>query len=111
MGRIAHTSADLADSTAALLADSVVWDNHTCTTIRPGHADSLAQLARHKVAGADVVCLNVGFDPAPVDNAIVLLAEFREWLRANSDNYLLVEESRGRRTRAPERTARCLLQY
>jgi membrane dipeptidase len=73
--------------------DSVVWDNHTCTTLRRGHADSLAQLARHREAGVDVVCLNVGFDLAPAEDTIVLLGEFRRWLLAHGDEYLLIESA------------------
>src|SRR5262245_22900440 len=93
MGRITQSSPGVDAAAAAVFTDSVVWDNHTCAAIRPGNADSLAQLARHNAAGVDVVCLNVGFDAAPAGDTIVLLAEFRQWLRANSNQYVLVEKA------------------
>jgi membrane dipeptidase len=68
-----------------------VWDNHTATTLTPFRSEWLAQLQRHRNTGVDVVCLNVGFDAAPPLNALLLLAEFRRWLRAHSDDFTLLE--------------------
>src|SRR5690349_628470 len=73
-----------------LFADSLVWDNHTCTTIHPGRPESLSYLRRHRQAGVDMVCLNVGFDPVAPENTVVLLADFRHWLRAHGDEFSLV---------------------
>lgn len=89
MGVIAnHQPAETA--VRELFARSLVWDHHTCTTIHPGRADSLAQLQRHRDAGIDVVGLNVGFDAAPPEDAIKLLADFRHWLNLHSDDYAIV---------------------
>jgi membrane dipeptidase len=88
MGQIAFQApADL----RSLFATTLVWDNHTCTTIRPGRPDSLAQLERHRRAGVDIVGLNVGFDATPASEVILLLAEFRCWLKEHPRNYTLVE--------------------
>lgn len=73
-----------------LFANSIVWDNHACTTVRPGRADSVADLQRHRQSGVDVVGLNVGFDAAPPEDAIKLIADFRQWLLARTEDYALV---------------------
>lgn len=72
------------------LADALVWDNHTCTTVSPGKPESLAYLRRYRDIGVDVVTLNVGFDPVPPENAIRLLADFRRWIRQHPDEFTLV---------------------
>lgn len=76
-----------------LFGRSIVWDNHTCTTIRPGRADSLRELQRHRQSGVDVVGLNVGFDAAPPEDAVKLIAGFRQWLQAHPDDYALVGQA------------------
>ncbi|HTV95881.1 MAG TPA: membrane dipeptidase [Steroidobacteraceae bacterium] len=90
MGQIALDQPPIPPAVRALFADALIWDNHTCTTIRPGHAASLADLERHRRAGVDVVGLNVGFDAVPASDAIVLLADFRRWLRSHASDYTLV---------------------
>jgi membrane dipeptidase len=90
MGQIALDHPPIPSSVRSMFAEALVWDNHACTTIRPGHADSLADLERHRRAGVDVVGLNVGFDAVPPSDAIVLLADFRRWLRGHADRYALV---------------------
>jgi membrane dipeptidase len=76
---------------ARLFADSLVWDNHACSTLRVGHAHWLSHLKRHHAAGVDVVCMNVGFDAAPATDAVLLLSEFRSWLRAHPEKLTLIE--------------------
>lgn len=93
MGQVASSLAANAGAAGRLFSESVVWDNHTCTTLRPGHADTLALLQRHRDSGADVVCMNVGFDAAPREDAIVLLADFRRWVRTHANHYVLVERA------------------
>ncbi|MFC4312368.1 dipeptidase [Steroidobacter flavus] len=73
-----------------LFARSLIWDNHTCTTIRTGRAESVADLQRHRRSGVDVVGLNVGFDAAPPEDTIKLIADFRHWLQAHATDYALV---------------------
>jgi membrane dipeptidase len=90
MGHIAvgHPNAD--QSLRQLFADTLVWDNHSCATLQPGHDEFMTQLRRHKAAGVDVVCLNVGFDGAPPENTFLLLADCRRWLHEHSKEYALV---------------------
>jgi membrane dipeptidase len=73
-----------------LFAHSLVWDNHTCTATEPNKASSLQYLRRHKAAGVDLVTLNVAFDPAPKENAVRLLADFRYWIATHSDEFQLI---------------------
>jgi membrane dipeptidase len=90
MGHISAEYANVEQSVRELLADSLVWDNHSCVTIQPGHIEFMAQLRRHKAAGVDVVCLNVGFDGAPPEHTFLLLADCRRWLKEHADEYALV---------------------
>jgi membrane dipeptidase len=91
MGQITLDHPVAASAVRDLFADTLIWDNHTCTTIQPARAESLAQLERHRAAGVDLVTLNVGFDAAPAEHAVVLLADFRRWIRAHAQHYALIE--------------------
>lgn len=76
---------------AALLRDSVVWDNHTCLPLRPDDATFLPQLARHKAAGFDAVTVNVGFgDMTPAEH-LRMLDALRNWFAARPSEYLLID--------------------
>jgi membrane dipeptidase len=90
MGRISLHDRHFADGVAELFRNSLVWDNHVCAPLRLGVTEPLADLRRHKAAGVDVVCINVGFDLAPWGNAIQLLAAFRRWLREHQEEFVLV---------------------
>lgn len=90
MGSITLDRNDLSQTARDLFAGTLVWDNHTCSTLTPGRADSVAELERHKRSGVDVVCMNVGFDPAPKENTLLLLADFRHWIQAHPNEYVLV---------------------
>src|SRR5215467_8042063 len=93
MGTINLNEPELTPGLRELFASSRVWDNHTCTTIHPNCAESVAYLRRHRAAGVDVVTLNVGFDPVPNENAIRLLADFRWWIRAHATEFALIEKA------------------
>src|ERR1700716_3421588 len=80
VGQIVPGVPATAGQVARLFADSLVWDNHACSTLRVGHAHWLSHLKRHHAAGVDVVCMNVGFDAAAATDAVLLLSEFRSWL-------------------------------
>jgi membrane dipeptidase len=90
MGQIALDAPLIPTAVHSMFAEALIWDNHACTTIRPGHAHSLSDLERHRRAGVDVVGLNIGFDAVPASDAIVLLADFRRWLHAHPADYALV---------------------
>lgn len=108
MGHIAPTLQQDAVAATKLFADGLIWDNHACPTLRPANAAALAELRRHKDAGVDVVCINVGFDAAPREDPIILLADFRRWLRSHSDQFILVESVQDiERARAERKLAVC----
>lgn len=69
--------------------NSIVWDNHGCMPLRPEDVSFLPQLERYRLSGFDVVTLNVGFDAVPWENSLRMLATFRNWIRENSDRYML----------------------
>ena len=76
--------------TRHLLAENLAWDNHGCMPLRGGDCGFLPQLARYREAGFNVVSLNVGFDAIPWENAFLVMATFRQWLKQHNDDYLLV---------------------
>ena len=73
------------------MAQNLVWDNHGCMPLRADDSEFLPQLERYKSSGLDVVSLNVGYDGAPWEDTLLVLAHFRDWLREHADKYLLVE--------------------
>jgi membrane dipeptidase len=85
------TDHPISDHAAALLRESVVWDNHGCMPLRPNDASFLPQLARYHRSGTDVVSLNVGFDAVPWENTVRMLAHFRHWIRQHASDYILIE--------------------
>lgn len=91
MGHIATRRVESEGPAARLFEEAVVWDNHTCTTLTPTRGHWMAHLQRHRDAGVDVVCMNVGFDAAPPMDALLLLAEFRRWVEAHSAEYTLLD--------------------
>src|SRR5260370_5926622 len=93
MGRIATSRVESEGPAAGIFRQALVWDNHTCTTLTPAHSEWMAHLPRHRDVGFDVGCVYVGFDVAPPTDALLLLAEFRNWVKAHSTNYALLERS------------------
>src|SRR6185437_13360560 len=77
--------------TTNLLRHTVLWDNHACMPLRPGDDSFLPQLSRHRASGVSVVSLNVYFDLHPPELVFQMLASFRHWLCAHSDEYVLAE--------------------
>jgi membrane dipeptidase len=73
------------------LANSLVWDIHGCMPLRPGDESFLPQLQRYRDAGVDACCLNIGFDVTPWENAVLMAATFRSFVRRHPDKFLLVE--------------------
>lgn len=91
MGRISLLNEDVSARTRQLFETALVWDDHGCMPLRPDDDSFLPQLDRYKRAGVDVVALNVGFDAVPWQNAILMSAHFRRWVRQHRDDYLLIE--------------------
>jgi membrane dipeptidase len=79
------------ERTQALLDRTLCWDNHACMPLRPGDVSFLPQLERVRKAGVDVVSLNVSMDVVAPNDAFLVLATFRQWIRAHADRYTLVD--------------------
>ena len=75
----------------AVLAKTLVWDNHGCMPLRPDDERFLPQLERYRKAGVRVVALNVAFDGVPWEQTFRMLAAFRHWIRRHGRQYRLVE--------------------
>jgi membrane dipeptidase len=59
--------------------------------LRPHETRFLPQLARYVRAGVNVVGLNVGFDGVPWEQTLLVLANYRRWIRAHGSRYVMVE--------------------
>jgi membrane dipeptidase len=77
---------DLSERAAALHADALVWDAHSCMPLHPD-AD-LGALARHQRAGVDFVSVNIGMDMNPLTQIMPVIASFRAQLRARPDLFV-----------------------
>ncbi len=67
----------------------LIWDNHACMPLRPEDPSFLPQLERVRAAGVKVVSLNVGYGPHSIETHFRMLAQFRAWIKQNTDQYLL----------------------
>lgn len=79
------------DDARKLIETSLAWDNHGCMPLRGNDRSFLPQLKRYRDSGFNIVSLNVGFDSLPWENTLLVLANFRQWIRENSDDYILIE--------------------
>src|SRR5262245_45128604 len=91
MGALQTADQGLLPETTALLADSLVWDNHGCMPLRPDDRSFLPQLSRYQRSGVDVVSLNVGLDAFPWESTRPMLETFRRWLAERPEEYVLIE--------------------
>lgn len=67
---------------------AIVWDQHTCATLRPD-AD-LSPLSEFRRNRADFVSLNVGVDFSELGDVLRTIAGFRAWLEARAGEFRLV---------------------
>jgi len=82
------------DTLHELLQRTIVWDNHSCMPLRPGDESFLPQLERVRNSGIDVIALNVSYDVVAPQEAFLMLATFRRWIRHHSQHYVLVDSVR-----------------
>jgi membrane dipeptidase len=73
------------------MGDLLIWDNHGCLPLTPYDTSFLPQLQRYRTAGVDVVSLNIGMDTTPWADCLLMLAQFRAWIKRHSNDYVLVE--------------------
>lgn len=79
--------ATAAGRAAALHADALVWDAHSCLPLKPGV--DVGALERHRRAGVDFVSINVGMDFNPWPDVLRVLAYFRAWIARHPEGYVL----------------------
>lgn len=84
---------DSLHAAAALIADTLVWDNHACMPLRPDDHSFLPELERIRAGGVDVISLNAGFGPQGPDAHLAMLDSFAEWLTARPADYLIVRSA------------------
>lgn len=77
----------------ALLARTMVWDNHACMPLRPRDESFLPQIERARRSGFDVVSVNIGFGEQSPDEHRAMLDSFSRWFAARTDKYLLVRSA------------------
>ena len=75
-----------------IMAQGVVWDNHSCMPLRPGDPSFLSQLERYRNSGVDMVMLNISFGDFPLVSTFEMLAEFRYWICQHAADYQLVHQ-------------------
>ncbi len=85
-----HTD-NISSEARHILNNNVAWDNHGCMPLRGGDTGFLPELKRYRDAGFNVVSLNIGFDAIPWENALLVIATFRHWIKQHSNDYILVE--------------------
>src|SRR5690606_22993630 len=82
---------DAATAARALIASSLVWDNHGCMPLRPLDEQFLPQLELYRSSGVDVAMLNIGFGEQGVEEHLKMRAHCRRWFASRPDRYLLIE--------------------
>jgi membrane dipeptidase len=70
-------------------ADALVWDNHA--GVYPNVKTDLSGLSHWKDAGVHFTSLNVGYDVEDWQTTIKVLAAYRSWLSAHSDDYVIAK--------------------
>lgn len=91
MGQVDLPEARITSQVRDLLRSHLVWDMHGCMPLRPGDESFLPQLERYRAAGVDVCSLNIGFDVTPWEQATLVAATYRNFVRRHSDRYLLID--------------------
>ncbi len=84
-------SSGLSRRAIRLVKESLLWDNHGCMPLRGNDTSFLPELKQYREAGVDVVSLNVGFDSLSWDNTLLVLANYRHWIKQHAEDYLLVD--------------------
>ena len=79
------------EKAAALLRQTIVWDNHGCMPVaRPHDTSFLPQLQRYRAVGVSAVMLNVGFGDMGIEEHVRTLASLRHWIRSRPAEYILL---------------------
>jgi membrane dipeptidase len=79
---------DPSDRAVRAYRDAIVWDNHVCLPLKP-HGDWMDCLARHRVAGATFISLNLGDAKVPLELMVRMAAHFRAWIQRHADEFVM----------------------
>ena len=80
---------NISEHAAALHRDALVWDGHGGFEYARGM--DLEPLFRWRDSGTDFLSLNIAYDVKPWTLAIEAVSAYRQWVRANSDAFVMVE--------------------
>jgi membrane dipeptidase len=78
---------DVQQSAEDIFTSALVWDNHA--GVYPNVKADLSGLSHWKDAGVHFTSLNVGYDVQGWQDTMKVLAAYRNWLAANTDDYIL----------------------
>lgn len=73
---------------------SIVWDNHTCISLRSGKYEFIDELERHRQAGFTVVAVNIGYADTPWDQQLNLAHRLSNWLSNNGDKFFQIKSKK-----------------
>lgn len=83
-------SEPISEDAHTIVRDSLVWDNHACMPLRPEDASFLPQLLSVHESGVDVISLNIGFGPIPLETHLAMMESIHRWIDNNTDRAALV---------------------
>jgi membrane dipeptidase len=72
-----------------LLQSAIVWDNHGCMPLKADDS-FLPQLERYRVAGTNVISLNVGMADQTTAEHMRVLSFMRRWIALRPESYRLL---------------------
>ncbi len=73
----------------SLYRNAIVWDSHACMPL--AYNQDLAELERHRMAGATFISINVGMDFNPLGQCIRVIAGYRDWIAKHPEHFLQAE--------------------
>lgn len=79
------------ETIAALIEQSIVWDNHACMPM--DLADNLVflpKLEEVRAAGVTVLSVNIGYGGVSLDDHFALAEQMRDWVTAHSDRFRMI---------------------
>jgi membrane dipeptidase len=77
----------ISNQSQQILDRSLIWDTHACFPLNPN--SDLSELKRYKDSGVTFVSLNIGMDMDSFENVMQVMARFRNYITAHSDQYTL----------------------
>lgn len=79
-----------ASEAQAIVAEALVWDNHSCMPLRPEDTSFLPELDPVRRSGVDVISLNIGYGAIDADTHLAMLDMLTAWIAAHPAQYRIV---------------------